>query len=88
MSIRAVALTAAALLSGCATCPDRPFVAPTVVEVPVTRYVPVPDALTEPCPVPAVKGRTVGQVVDAANARKLALDRCNAQLRSIRGLGR
>lgn len=44
------------------------------------------DELTKPCPVPAIKGRTVGDVVDASNARKVALDRCNAQLKAIRDL--
>lgn len=85
MPIRAAALILVAGLAGCAGTPEpRPFVAPEVIEVPVTRYVPVPAELTEPCPVPAIKGRTVGDVVDAANARKLALDRCNAQLDAIR----
>ena len=74
-------------LAGCKSTPEaRPFVAPTIVEVPVTKYVPVPDALTQPCPVPAIKGRTVGDVVEASNARKVALDRCNAQLKAIREL--
>lgn len=85
MPIRAAALILVAGLAGCASAPEPcPFVAPEVIEVPVTRYVPVPVELTEPCPVPAIKGRTVGDVVDAANARKLALDRCNAQLDAIR----
>lgn len=91
MRNRAVALTLAVLLlAACASrAPEpRPFVAPTVIEVPVTRYVPVPDALTAPCEAPPLAGRTVGHVVAASNARKLALDRCNAQLRAIRRLGR
>lgn len=72
-------------LAGCKSAPEaRPFVAPTIVEVPVTEYVPLPEELTRPCPVPAIKGRTVGDVVEASNARKIALDRCNAQLRAIR----
>lgn len=82
----ALTLLAILLLAGCKTCPPAPFVAPTVVRVPVTEYVSVPEELTEPCPVPALTGRTVGDVVQASNARKVALDRCNAQLRAIRSL--
>src|SRR5690606_9281093 len=49
--IRAAALILVAGLAGCAGTPEpRPFVAPEVIEVPVTRYVPVPAELTEPCP--------------------------------------
>jgi len=59
-------------------------VAPEVIRVPVKQYVPLPAALTQPCPVPAIKGRTVGDVVEASNARKVALDRCNAQMKAIR----
>lgn len=74
-------------LAGCKSAPEaRPFVAPTIVEVPVARYVALPEDLTKPCPVPAVRGRTVGDVVEASNARKLALDGCNAQLKAIREL--
>jgi len=59
-------------------------VAPEVIRVPVKEYVQLPEALTQPCPVPVLKGRTVGDVVTASNARKLALDKCNAQLKAIR----
>lgn len=81
------AVMLAVALAGCASTPDpepRPFVAPDIIEVPVTRFVPLPEEWTRRCPVPAIKGRAVGDVVEAANARKLALDRCNAQLDAIR----
>lgn len=75
------------LLAGCRSAPEaRPFVAPEIIRVPVARFVPLPDELTRPCAVPALAGRTVGDVVQASNARKLALARCNAQLRAIRDL--
>ena len=55
-------------LAGCKSAPEaRPFVAPTIVEVPVTRYVALPEALTKPCPVPAIAGRTVGEERDVAH---------------------
>ena len=34
-----------------------------------------------------LEGRTVADVVEAANARKVALEVCNDQLRRIRALG-
>ena len=85
MSVRAVALIAVLALAGCKTAPEaRPFVAPEIVRVPVKTYVALPEELTKPCPIPAIKGRTVGDVVEVANARKVALDQCNAKLRAIR----
>lgn len=85
MSVRAAALIAALALAGCQATPEvRPFVAPEIIRVPVKTYVALPEELTKPCPVPAIKGRTVGDVVEVANARKVALEQCNAQLRAIR----
>lgn len=85
--MRCAAVVLILALAGCKSALEvRPFVAPTIVEVPVTKYVPVPDTLTQPCPIPALKGRTVGDVVEASNARKVALERCNTQLNAIRGL--
>lgn len=72
------------VLAGCQSAPEaRPFVQPEIIRVPVKTYVPLPAELTKPCPVPAIKGRKVGDVVQASNARKVALDRCNAQLKAI-----
>lgn len=81
----ALALIAVLALAGCKTAPEaRPFVAPEIVRVPVKTYVALPEEMTLDCPVPAIKGRTVGDVVEVANARKVALEQCNAQLRAIR----
>lgn len=74
-------------LVGCKSAPEVIESAPAVVRVPVTQYVPVPSALTKACPVAELDDRSVESVVRAANARKLALEQCNAQLREIRGLG-
>ena len=80
----AVAL-AALLLAGCNSTP-KAIPMPQVVRVPVTQYVPVPAELTKRCPVAELADRTVESVVEAANARKLALEQCNRQLDEIEGL--
>lgn len=86
MPPRALAVAAALALAGCQTAPERVIV-PEEVYITVDRYVAVPAELTRPCPVHELAGRTVEDVVEAANARKLALEACNEQLRQIRGLG-
>src|SRR5690606_33577309 len=69
-TVRCCAAAVALLLAGCQSAPEaRPFVAPEVIRVPVKEYVQLPEALTQPCPVPVLKGRTVGDVVTASNAR-------------------
>ena len=79
----AVALLA---LAGCQSAPER-IVVPEVVHVTVPKYITPPAELTRPCPVAELEGRTVADVVEAANARKVALEQCNEQLRQIRNLG-
>lgn len=78
-------VVAVLLLAGCATAP-KPEPMPTIVKVPVTQYVPVPDKLTQPCPVTRAKSRTVEAVVNAYNANVTALEACNGQIKAIRGL--
>ena len=73
-------------LAGCQSAPER-VVVPRVVSVEVPRYVTPPAELTRPCPVAELEGRTVADVVEAANARKVSLEQCNEQLRQIRKLG-
>lgn len=69
-------------------CQSAPSVSSAMQPVPhlVTRYLPVPDSLTRPCPIAGLDDRSVESVVRAANARRLALEHCNAQLREIRKL--
>lgn len=76
----------ALLLAGCQSAPER-IVVPEVVHVTVPKYITPPAELTRPCPVAELQGRTVADVVEAANARKVALQQCNEQLRQIRNLG-
>lgn len=84
--MRACALALAVVLAGCQSTPER-IVVPEVVHVTVPKYITPPAELTRPCPVAELQGRTVADVVEAANARKVALEQCNEQLRRIRNLG-
>ena len=82
--IAALALLA---LAGCASTPPERIVVPEVVHVTVPKYITPPAELTRPCPVAELQGRTVADVVEAANARTVALEVCNQQLKAIRELG-
>ena len=83
---RCLAAVALLILTGCQSAPER-IVIPEVVHVTVPKYITPPAELTRPCPVAELQGRTVADVVEAANARKVALEQCNEQLRQIRNLG-
>jgi len=79
-------IVAIAALTGCATTGTKP--APTIVQVPVTRYVPIPGELTAPCDIAEPQALTVGEAVRVARERKAALQRCNAdkaQIQAIQG---
>jgi len=84
--MRIAAAIALLTLAGCQSAPER-IVVPEVVHVTVPKYITPPAELTRPCPVAELQGRTVADVVEAANARKVALEQCNEQLRQIRNLG-
>ena len=73
------------LLLTCAfgSCQTKP---PKVVEVIVTKIVPVPAELTEPCKQHAPTEKTVAEAVRMANLRKAALDECSSRMARIRGL--
>lgn len=81
--MRAIVVVACLLLTACGTRPIKP---PKVVEVIVTKIVPVPAELTEPCKQHAPQAKTVAEAVRIANARKLALDECSARMAQIRNL--
>lgn len=79
------ALTAALLLAGCGHA-VKPVV-PKEVKVPVVQYVPIPEALTKPCPPVHADGRTVEAVVSAYNANIPVQSDCDARMEQIRQLG-
>lgn len=81
--MRGLAVVACLLLTACGTTPIKP---PRVVEVIVTKIVPVPAELTEPCKQHTPQAKTVAEAVRIANARKLALDECSARMAQIRSL--
>lgn len=73
------------LLLTCAfgSCQPKP---PKVVEVIVTKIVPVPVELTEPCQSHEPTSQTVAEAVRMANLRKLANEECSGRMAKIRGL--
>lgn len=81
-----------ALLAGAITgCtgnrkPDPPVV-PQVVEVAVTRYVPIPAELTADCHASAPQEQTYAEAKRLALVRAEALEECTARMRKIRALG-
>lgn len=86
MILRFLAPAAVAALTGCASLPSPIPPAPMVVEVPVTRYVPVPDNLLQPCR--WVRDALPSQVFDVAAGRRRCLEIYESDreaIRSIRG---
>lgn len=80
--MRPLIIAAVLILAGCkASQPTRPDPPPTIVQVPVKVYVPVPDDLTEPCPI--AKG-TLAEIPKVARARRQSLESCNADKAAIR----
>lgn len=70
-------------LAGCAHEQPRAVI-PQTVTVTITKYVPIDDALTAPCPKAMPTKRTWGEAVEIAHDRGLSLDGCNDRMREIR----
>ncbi|WP_396615511.1 hypothetical protein ACHZ97_14660 [Lysobacter soli] len=83
--MRRTALIAVLLLAGCAGNPPLPE-PPQIVRVPVTKYVPLDEALTADCAEVPKKSNSYGEAIRLANARKLALEACTKRMRDIRAL--
>lgn len=79
-------LTAVVLLGGCAAA-VKPIPVPQVVKVQVPVYVPIPAELTQDCPIAEPTSLKVEEAVRVANARKVALQNCNADKAALRALG-
>ena len=79
------------LIAGC-QCTPSVVQTPVTVDVPVEVRVPVPLSLTVAVPDPYAgktiqgAGHTVGDAVNAAEARRIALEEANAKLKAISGL--
>lgn len=82
MSCRAVVLIAVLALAGCA---QKGVTVPKVVHVNDTRYM-VPADLLAHCPIAMPTNQTIGEAVRIANARRVALEACNAVKDQYRGL--
>lgn len=83
--MRIPSLILALALTGCASQPIQP---PKVVEVVVTKLVPVPAELSRDCEHHAPKAKTVAEAVRLANLRKAALDECSTRMAKIRSLAK
>ena len=60
---------------------------PRIVQVEVTKYVPVPDELTAPCTLYAPAEQTYAEAKRLALVRLESLKECNGRLARIRALG-
>ena len=76
---------AAILLAGCKT---QPPVVPEIVEVVVTKYVPIPAELAADCANEAAREQTYAEAKRLALKRADYLEECTARMRRIRGLGK
>lgn len=81
-----LALIAPAALSACGSCPEPRVITKTeTVEVAVPAYVPLPEADTAPCPVPAFPDQaTVGAYEDLIARLYTSLHACNESKAAIR----
>ena len=82
-----VAVIAIALLASACTRENLKVEPPKIVQVEVTKYVPVPAALTEPCAVYAPAEQTYAEAKRLALLRLESLQECNGRLARIRALG-
>ncbi|TPG50683.1 hypothetical protein EAH75_04385 [Rhodanobacter glycinis] len=57
---------------------------PKTVYVEVDKFVPLDPTLLDDCPIAEPANRSVYEAVAVANARKLALQKCNADKAAIR----
>ena len=86
MRIAATISAMALLVAGCGRENLR-IDPPKIVQVEVTKFVPVPDELTEPCAVYAPAEQTYAEAKRLALLRLESLKECNARLARIRALG-
>lgn len=82
-----VAVIAVALLATACTRQNLKVDPPKIVQVEVTKFVPVPAALTEPCTVYAPAEQTYAEAKRLALLRLESLQECNGRLARIRALG-
>ena len=82
-----VAMIAVALLATACTHQNLKVDPPKIVQVEVTKYVPVPDELTAPCTLYAPAEQTYAEAKRLALVRLESLKECNGRLARIRALG-
>lgn len=86
MSLIGAGLLFPLMLTSCARDPVKIMQPP--VTITVTKYVPIPEALTRPCanPVPWADIRTNGDLLDAWLTSSAALKDCAVRIDSIRSI--
>ncbi|NMW24492.1 hypothetical protein HFP05_08970 [Rhodanobacter denitrificans] len=82
-SRHAVLIATLLVLAGCQTAPVQPQL-PKTVYIEVDKFVPLDASLLQDCPIEQPRSRLVSEAVRVANARKLALQRCNEDKAAIR----
>lgn len=81
---RLLILTAAlAVIAGCAQAPPRPDPPPRLIQVPITKYVPIDKTLTEHVPIAMPADTSVIEAIRVARERRGAIEQCNRQLDAI-----
>ena len=85
--MRRLALILATVLLLAACGKEELIRPPEIVEVTVTKYVPVPAELSRDCDEVPKEGNDYQEAIRLANARLASLEECNGRLRKIRGLG-
>lgn len=74
------------LLAGWTGCQRKPS-PPVVVEVPgPTKYVPIREELTRPCPIEEPRSTAPLEAARVAKARKNSLEACNRDKAAIRAV--
>jgi hypothetical protein len=76
-------LVMAVLAVAAVACAHKPLVKTEVVELPVTKFVPIDAKLLVPC---VIATGPLSEVIDVARRRKESLETCNGQLDAIRKL--
>ncbi len=76
-------LLALSVLSSCGSAP-RLITETKTVEVKVATFVPLSEEDTNPCPVPTMEVRTVGDMRDLIAEQYTALFSCNDQMKRVR----
>lgn len=83
----AIALSVLLAMTACQNAKNDPPPIPTIVEVPVTKYVQVPAELAADCQNEKPQEQTYAEAKRLALVRGEYLDECTKRMKRIRALG-